>query len=196
MAYGRHGASPLSQISVGAGMEIYLGRDGKSEGPFTLEQVRARIRSGELLPELCQVCPVGSQSWQLLRDFPGLRAHEAPGPEGLPAAPGVPAVPAIPAVAATPAPLPPVDGLGKLIPTRNPPALVGYYLSIFGLFPMCGLPLSVTALILGIMGIRRCYKQPGLPGIAHGWIATLLGGFMTLVGLVGIVAFFIAAAQA
>src|SRR6056297_2691301 len=52
-----------------------------------------------------------------------------------------------------PAPTP--DATGGVIPYKNPAALIGYYLGIFGLFPTLGLPLAVAAVVLGIIGLRR-----------------------------------------
>lgn len=46
------------------------------------------------------------------------------------------------------------EGVATLIPYRNVPALVSYYLGIFSLFPCLGAVLGITALVLGIIGLR------------------------------------------
>lgn len=69
----------------------------------------------------------------------------------------------------------PPNPLGRLVPTRNPPALLGYYLGVFGLIPVLGLPLAVSAVVCGAKGLRRARATPGLPGRTHAWVAIVLG---------------------
>ncbi len=68
----------------------------------------------------------------------------------------------------------------RVIPTRNPPALTGYYLGIFGLAPCLGLALSPAALVLGLLGLRQVRLYPELPGRVHAIIAVVLGALGTL----------------
>jgi hypothetical protein len=69
------------------------------------------------------------------------------------------------------------------IPYQNKPALIGYYLAIFSLIPVIGLPLGIAALILGIVGFRAVRKNPAIRGVAHAWVAIILG-LLTSVGYI------------
>lgn len=75
------------------------------------------------------------------------------------------------------------DATGGLIPYKNPPALIGYYLSIGSMFPCLGLPLSVAAIWLGIKGFRLKKQNPAVKGSAHAGIAVGLGIFTMLYNL-------------
>ncbi|QDU93803.1 DUF4190 domain-containing protein [Lignipirellula cremea] len=79
------------------------------------------------------------------------------------------------------------DATGGVVPYKNWPALLAYYLGIFSLFPCIGLALAIPALVLGIMGLQRRRKNPAIKGSVHAWIGIVLGGFFTLVwGAVGV----------
>ena len=78
-----------------------------------------------------------------------------------------------------PPPLPVEQGIG-LIPTGNPPALVGYYLAVFSLIPCFGLLLAIPAVVLGIIGMRKVKAHPEAKGATHAWVATILGLLTTL----------------
>lgn len=71
------------------------------------------------------------------------------------------------------------DATGGLIPYKNVPALVGYYVGIFSLFP-CVPILSITAVVLGIMGLSKVAREPAVRGTVHAWIAIVLGGISLL----------------
>lgn len=73
------------------------------------------------------------------------------------------------------------DAVATIIPYRNKPALIGYYVSIAGMIPFLGLLAAPAALVLGIIGVRRRAREPHLKGYAHAIIAIVLGGFFTLV---------------
>ncbi len=69
------------------------------------------------------------------------------------------------------------DGLQALIPTKNKPALFGYYCGVFGLIPFLGLPFSVAGIILGKKGLAQ-YKANPTPGAkVHAQIGLILGIF-------------------
>ena len=96
-----------------------------------------------------------------------------------------------------PAPSPPTDDapLSGLIPYKNPPALIGYYVSIVSCFPFLGLLLGPPAIVLGIIGIRRRKAEPQRKGLAHAWIAisfgiigTCLNLFLTIAMIIGMTA--------
>ncbi len=82
--------------------------------------------------------------------------------------------------------------MNKLIPTGNPPALIAYYLAIFGLIPGFCLFLSPAAIVLGFIGLKKIRETPGLPGKAHAMVGIILGGIVTLICLVGVIAIIIA----
>lgn len=65
--------------------------------------------------------------------------------------------------------------LSGLIPYKNTPALIGYYLGVFSLIPCIGLILGPAALVLGILGLRRVGRTPEAKGVVHAWVAIVLG---------------------
>ncbi len=83
---------------------------------------------------------------------------------------------------ATAAP-PQTDATGGLIPYKNVPALVAYYLGIFSLIPCLGLILGLPALILGIIGLKRAARQPEARGKVHAWVGIILGGLCAVANL-------------
>jgi hypothetical protein len=79
-----------------------------------------------------------------------------------------------------PAPPPPPeravgDATGGIIPYKNPPSLIAYYLGIFGLLPLIGIPLAIAAIVLGIIGLRKRKRNPIIRGSVHAWIGIVLG---------------------
>lgn len=73
------------------------------------------------------------------------------------------------------------DTTGGIIPYKNAPALIAYYLAVFSLIPCFGLPLGIAAVVLGIMGLKKRKENPAVSGTAHAWIGIVLGGIMTLI---------------
>ena len=63
----------------------------------------------------------------------------------------------------------PVGG-SALIPTGNPPALIGYYTAVLSLALA---PLVIVAFVLGILGLIRVHREPDAKGTVHAWIAVL-----------------------
>lgn len=81
------------------------------------------------------------------------------------------------------------DATGGVIPYKNPPALIAYYLGLFSLLPLIGLLLAIPAFILGILGLKKRAQNPAVKGSVHAWIGIIMGGLMTLVwGAVTVVA--------
>jgi hypothetical protein len=87
------------------------------------------------------------------------------------------------------------DATGGIIPYKNMPALIAYYLGLFSLFPCLGLFLAIPAFVLGIMGLRKRKENPAVKGSVHAWIGIVMGGIFTLVwgavwimGIVGMIA--------
>jgi hypothetical protein len=75
------------------------------------------------------------------------------------------------------------DGVSALIPYRNPPALAGYYIGIASWLPLVGLLAGPMAIVLGVKGLRRRAKDPRVRGMAHAWIAIIMGSIGTLISL-------------
>jgi len=78
----------------------------------------------------------------------------------------------------TPSPYPPAQGdaTGGVIPYKNMPALLAYYLGILSL--LCcfvAVPLGIVSLVLGIVGLQRRAANPAIHGTAHAWIGIVLG---------------------
>ncbi len=62
-----------------------------------------------------------------------------------------------------------------LIPTKNPAALIGYYLGVATLVPFFGLVTALPAIICGIIGIVQGNKDPSIGGGGHAITAIILG---------------------
>ncbi len=90
--------------------------------------------------------------------------------------PPIPPIPSIPSA-------PQQDIVSTMIPYRNVPALIAYYLGIFSLIPCIGLLLGIAALILGIMGLKRAGQNPEAKGKVHAWIGIILGGLCALANM-------------
>ncbi|MCA9121692.1 MAG: DUF4190 domain-containing protein [Planctomycetaceae bacterium] len=73
------------------------------------------------------------------------------------------------------------DSTGGVIPYKNMPALLAYYLGLFSLLPCLGLFLAIPAFVLGIMGLKKRKQNPVVKGSVHAWIGIVMGGLMTLV---------------
>ena len=93
------------------------------------------------------------------------------------------------------------DSTGGVIPYKNPPALIAYYCGVFSIaacipVPFLFLPLPIAALWLGIKGLKKAKAEPHARGKVHAWIGIiggtifgLLGIGMTIMGIIGIVAY-------
>ena len=85
------------------------------------------------------------------------------------------------------------DATGGVIPYKNVPALVSYYLGVFSIIPCFAIPLGLAAVILGIIGLVKYKKQPQRRGLVHALVGLILGGLMFLLNLAVIVLMIIAA---
>ena len=74
----------------------------------------------------------------------------------------------------------PEGAISGMIPYKNPAALVGYYLSVASLIPFIGILLGIPAVIMGIIGLRKRLREPRIKGMAHAWVAIILGSITTL----------------
>ena len=81
------------------------------------------------------------------------------------------------AFAAPPAPAPASaeGGVSTVIPYKNVPALIAYYVGVFCI--ICPPLLCFPAIILGVIGLRRVKENPEVKGTAHAWIGILFGSF-------------------
>lgn len=70
--------------------------------------------------------------------------------------------------------------MDHVIPTRNQPALLGYYYSIFGLLPMVGLLLGPVAVVYGLIGLDRGNHLPRHIGYGHALFAVVAGMIGTI----------------
>lgn len=84
------------------------------------------------------------------------------------------------------------DATGGLIPYKNAPALIAYYVSLLSLLPIIGIPFGIAAFVLGIIGLKKRAANPVIKGAAHAWIGIILGGGTTILwigALVSIIGF-------
>jgi len=154
-------------------MNYYYTADGTNvQGPIALEELTGLFSRGGLPPST-QVCPEGTQTWQLIATVMPLGSAPPP-----PSAP-----PPIPQTG---------DATGGLIPYKNPQALIAYYLGIFGLFPAIGFFLAIPAFILGILGLKKRKLNPIIKGAAHAWIGIILGAISIAYHLLILVAILLA----
>lgn len=82
------------------------------------------------------------------------------------------------------------SGVSSVIPYHNPPALIGYYISIFSLLPIFGALLGPAAIVLGAIGLKKRSNTPEVKGAAHAWIAISLGIIGTLISGMLLLGFF------
>lgn len=71
-----------------------------------------------------------------------------------------------------------------LFPSKNPNALIGYYLGVFSIAQLLcmGVPiLSIPAFIFGILGMQHERKHPEARGGIHALVGVVLGAIMTLI---------------
>lgn len=73
------------------------------------------------------------------------------------------------------------QSMDHVIPTRNQPALLGYYYSIFGLLPVAGLLLGPVAMVYGLIGLERGNRLPRHIGYGHALFAVVAGMIGTII---------------
>ena len=88
------------------------------------------------------------------------------------------------------APAPPTssDPIASVVPYKNPPALISYYLGLFSIFPVLGLFLGLAALVLGTKGAKMAREHPESKGKVHAGIGIGCGLFGLLLNAVIVVA--------
>jgi hypothetical protein len=86
------------------------------------------------------------------------------------------------------------DSTGGVIPYKNMPALLAYYLGILSLICcLFAVPFGIVPLVLGIIGLKRRAANPAIHGTAHAWIGIVLGALNLVACLLIIVLFVIGA---
>jgi hypothetical protein len=86
-----------------------------------------------------------------------------------------PAAPLMPPDTVTP------DATAGIIPYKNVPALLAYYMGVFSLIPFIGFFISIGALVCGIIGLKRKKAHPNAKGSVHAWIGIIAGGIMFII---------------
>ena len=151
-------------------MQIFIHRDNQQQGPFSVDEINDRLRSGAVIASGTFAWYEGCSGWMTLDRVPGVFMLNTP-----------------PTFVAGAMPSSQSDATGGLIPYKNPYALVGYYLSIFSMIPFVGIPLGVAGIICGIVGVRRRNRNPMVRGTAHAWFAILFSALVILIQVAAIV---------
>jgi hypothetical protein len=144
--------------------QIFVNQDSQQQGPFTIEEVNAKIRACELTGVNTFAWYQGCSQWIRIDQVPGVFMLNTP-----------------PTFIAGAMPSSQSDATAGLIPYKNPYALVGYYLSIFSMIPFVGIFLGVAGIICGIVGVRRRNRNPIMRGTAHAWFAILFSALVILI---------------
>ena len=71
-----------------------------------------------------------------------------------------------------------LNTMDHILPARNIPALVSWYLGVFGLIPILGIPLSLAAIVSGIYGIIIAKRPEIQVGRGHAIAGIILGTVM------------------
>jgi len=141
-----------------------IGSDQKEYGPVSSEQIRQWIKEGRLNRQT-PAQAAGSSEWTPLSLQAEFRKDFVE-PDAPPVVPG----PGPVASASS------GSGINAVIPYKNMRALVAYYLAVFSLIPLVGVPLGLAAVVLGILGLRFRRQNPTAGGAVHAWIGIILGG--------------------
>jgi hypothetical protein len=177
-------------------MQIYLGISGKRHGPFTLDAVNRGIALGKVSLNGTLAWWDGCGEWRPLASVPGIIAPARS--ERMP--PDPPSISVSEQVAPPIAPVPPMttpngDATGGVIPYKNAPALISYYLGILALLPILGFFFGIASLVLGVRGLRKRRSEPHVKGAIHAWIGIILGALSLSVHLLVIIILIIAATR-
>jgi hypothetical protein len=132
--------------------------DGTTYGPAEVGTLQQWAREGRLMAEAVLIPGDGSPQCTV-GTMEALRPHVMAPPtvfSGLPEPGGD-------------------ETVATLIPFRNMPALVGYYVSIASLIPAAGLVAGPAAVALGVVGYRKSRQQPRIKGAVHAWVAIVVG---------------------
>ncbi|MBL4641467.1 MAG: DUF4339 domain-containing protein [Verrucomicrobiales bacterium] len=135
-------------------------KDETEYGPLDAEQIREWVRE-KRMDNNSLVEVDGSGEWVPLATLPEFQDAFAAPP---------------------PAPAQGEGGVSTVIPYKNVPALIAYYVGVFCI--ICPPLLCFPAIILGVIGLRRVKENPEIKGTAHAWIGILSGSFFLLLSIV------------
>jgi hypothetical protein len=153
-------------------MQIYIARDGKQLGPFTLEEVNRQLAAGTLsLSD--NAWYEGAAGWAPLSSVPGVSGAASASGSTIPAA-TTPTVPAAP----TPAGGPVVPAPVVSAPTE-PLAIWSLVLSLVGLLGFCcgGPILGIGAVVCGHLAMSKINEKPQLQGRGLALAGLIIGYF-------------------
>jgi hypothetical protein len=162
-------------------MQIYIARDGRQLGPFSLAEINHQLAAGTLsLSD--NAWYEGAAGWAPLSTIPGVSggasstsANISPAATAPTTTPGVPAAPA---------------ALAPAAPTE-PLAIWSLVLSIVGLVGFCcgGPLLGIAAVVCGHLGLSKINANPNLQGRGLA-LAGLIIGYFAIVSWVFYLIFF------
>ena len=152
------GNTPKSPDASGAESLFHLFLGGEELGPFTVEEVRQKLRDGECSSETL-AWKEGQSDWAPISTFSGLSV-----PPRIRRTPPPPPASAIPLPSTVAEPIPPVQGLMR-------PLLGGFLLPLFG-FALGCIHLGFFGVILVALGGYNCWRGLWLANIfrrGRGW---------------------------
>lgn len=68
----------------------------------------------------------------------------------------------------------------KLIPAKNKPSLIAYYLGIFSFIPLIGWIVAPAAVALGVIGLRNNLKDANIRGRTHAIVGIVVGSIFSI----------------
>lgn len=80
------------------------------------------------------------------------------------------------------------EWVSTVIPYKNAPALISYYLGIFAILPFVGILLGIPAFFLGLRGLKQAKEHPESKGVIHAWIG-IVTGFIFGFGYLGLLVY-------
>ena len=137
-----------------------IGGDGQEYGPVSAAQLKEWLAEGRADASTL-VRREGTDGWQPLSRIPeltGVFPSYSPLPPPLPQS-----------AASDP------DPATTIIPYKNMPALISYYLAVFSIIPCLGILLGLAAVVFGIIGLKRARERPEARGKIHAWVGIALG---------------------
>src|SRR5262245_30399107 len=73
------------------------------------------------------------------------------------------------------------DVMSRIIPYKNPPALIAYYLGVLAMIPVIGVFFGVPAFVLGVIGLDKQRANSAVKGSVHAWVGIVVGGLCSLI---------------
>ena len=158
--------------------------EGVTYGPADRATLLVWAREGRVPLDAELVPDAGGGPPVSVRDDPELALHAAAPPTIRPAATSQAAPAGSVPPDAAPAPASADAPLSGLVPYRNLPALIAYYLALLSLLPFVGIVTGLAALVLGIVGLQLRGREPSRKGSVHAWIGVVGGGGLALIWLI------------